>query len=138
MTIPALWMADYLLFQKAQRKSFTMNSVNDERWQGKLALSESMLMLLVQETQSVFHPHARWNASVAMRINKPDSSTFAVERWDSVQAPAYFVEIVSDYFPILHAADSDFFALHKAMTSDMNGPNETCANVDRCSSCPFD
>jgi hypothetical protein len=40
MTMAAVWMADYLLFQKAQRKSFSMNSAKRRRMtrQGLLAL----------------------------------------------------------------------------------------------------
>jgi hypothetical protein len=68
-------MADYLLFQKAQRKSFTMSSVNDERSQGKLVLSESML--LVQETQSVFiSTHNETLSIVTVCISNPHRSSF--------------------------------------------------------------
>src|SRR5438874_10907006 len=51
-------MADYLLFQKAQRKSFSMNSAettkDDTARAFGLALSESPLR--VPETQPVFQP----------------------------------------------------------------------------------
>jgi len=54
-------MADYLLFQKAQRKSFSMNSAkttkDDTARAFGLALSESPLR--VPETLLVFHRRAQ-------------------------------------------------------------------------------
>jgi hypothetical protein len=54
---------------------------------------------------------------VAMRVNNPDRSAFAIHSRQTAPTPSGFAEIVSDGFPApFHAADSAAFALASAIS----------------------
>jgi hypothetical protein len=53
---------------------------------------------------------------VAMRVRNPNDSPVTIHGCDTAPNPTGFTEIVGDYFPVLHAADSALFVLHAAMT----------------------
>jgi len=78
-------MADYLLFQKAQGKSFSMNSAKRRRMtrQGLLALLCQNRRFEFQKTQSAFHPRAQ--RSVARRPDAPRHGDHLRFRWGSQQ-----------------------------------------------------
>jgi len=49
-----------------------------------------------------------------MCVCNADRSPVRINRWDAALTPTGFAKIVSDDLPVLHAADSVFFALHTA------------------------
>ena len=66
--------------------------------------------------QVIFRESLALDYVVAMRVSNPERSPLTIHRSNVAQAPTAFLEIVGDYLPILHAADSAAFALHTAMT----------------------
>jgi len=70
-------MADYLLFQKAQRKSFMMNSVNDEDDRATL-LCQNRCFQLQKRSQLLIGTHDE-PLAVTIGGNNPDSSPFKIK-----------------------------------------------------------
>jgi hypothetical protein len=54
-----------------------------------------------------------------MRVSNPDRSPVGINRRYPAPTPTGFAEIVSDYFPVLHAMDSGRLFLHTTMTKCM-------------------
>jgi hypothetical protein len=89
--------------------------------------------LPVPQTQSAFHPHAQRNA-FRPRDVRLQSRLFVLrdpQPTDSPQLHPAFADIVSDYFPVLHAADRASFALHTTKgENDMNGRDDYDHSLD--------
>ncbi len=61
-----------------------------------------------KSSQLFIRTHNETLSVVAVRINNPNCSPLRINGRDVAVTPTGFLEVVGDYFPVLHAADSAF------------------------------
>jgi len=92
-------------------RSQTIFLANDHR-----AISLSRCVEFKKRRQLFIRVHNETFSVAAMRVSNEDRSPVGIHGCDTAPTPTGFAQIVSDYLPVLHAADSASFVLYPAMT----------------------